>query len=131
MSQSEEQQIRAAIDTWLKASREGDLATVMNLMTDDVVFLTPGNPPMRREDFESRSKSMTGKVLIEGKPEVQEITVMGDTAICWNYLEITVTPLEGGAAPVKRAGNILSVFRRGSDGQWRIWRDANMLGVAS
>ena len=131
MSQNDEHLIRQAIDTWLQASREGDLPTVMNLMTEDVVFLTPGNPPMSRADFEARSKSMTGKVSIEGKPEIKEITVFGDTAICWNYLEITATPLDGGAAPVKREGNILSVFRKGADGQWRIWRDANMLGLSS
>jgi uncharacterized protein (TIGR02246 family) len=56
MSQTDEQQIRDVIETWVKASREGDLATVMNLMTEDVVFLTPGNPPMRREEFEAGSK---------------------------------------------------------------------------
>ena len=123
------QQIRQAIDTWLQASREGDLATVMNLMTEDVVFLTPGNPPMSRDEFESRSKAMKGKVSIEGKPEIKEITLLGDTAICWNYLEIAITPLDGSSSPVRRSGNVLSVFRRGADGQWRIWRDANMLAA--
>jgi uncharacterized protein (TIGR02246 family) len=131
MSQTDEQQIRQAIDTWLQASRDGDLATVMNLMTEDVVFLTPGNPPMSRGDFEARSKAMTGKIAIEGKPEIKEITIFGDTAICWNYLEITITPLDGSSSPVKRSGNILSAFRKGPDGQWRIWRDANMLGASS
>lgn len=130
MKQSDEQQIRDVIDAWMKASQEGDLATVMNLMTEDVVFLTPGNLPMRRDDFEARSKSMAGKIRIEGKSEVQEITVTGDIAICWNYLEMMAIPVEGNA-PIKRAGNILSVFRRGEEGQWRIWRDANMLGLTS
>ncbi len=130
MSRSDEQQIRDLIATWMKASREGDHATVMNLMAEDVVFLTPGDAPMRREDFEARSKEMAPKVQIDGDFKVQEITVTGDLAVCWNYLEITVTPLHGGTA-VKRAGNVLSVFRRGNDGQWRIWRDANMLGLSS
>jgi uncharacterized protein (TIGR02246 family) len=127
MNLTDEQQIRAAIELWLDASRKGDLATVMNLMTDDVVFLTPGNPPMSKAEFEQRSRSMSGKVNIEGRADVQEITVMGDTAVCWNYLEITATP--DGSPPIRRAGNVLSVFRRGDDGQWRIWRDANLLGL--
>jgi len=130
MSQSDDQQIRALIETWLKASREGDLDTVMSLMTDDVIFLTPGNPPMRREDFAAGSKSMAGKVQIDGRSEVQEITIAGDKAICWTRLEIVITPQNGGA-PVKRSGTTLSVFRRDNDGQWRLWRDANMLGPAS
>lgn len=131
MSQSDEQQIRAVIDTWIQASREQDLATVLNLMTEDVVFLTPGNAPMRREDFAAASNSMTGKIKIDGSPDIQEITIAGDLAICWNRLEIVATPLEGNGAPVKRKGNTLSVFRRGQDGKWRIWRDANLLGAPS
>jgi len=129
MSTIDEQQIRALIELWLDASRKGDLATLMELMTEDVVFLTPGNPPMDKAEFEQRSRAMTGKLNIDGKADVQEITVMGDAAICWNYLEITVTP-EGGE-PIRRAGNVLSVFRRGEDGKWRIWRDANLLGLVN
>ena len=125
-----EQEIKALITKWLEASRTGDLDTILNLMTEDVVFLTPGNPPMHRQDFIAASKSMSGKVTFEGHSEVQEITVTGDQAICWTRLEITVTPLAGGPS-VKRAGNTLSVLRRGPDGQWRIWRDANMLAIVA
>jgi uncharacterized protein (TIGR02246 family) len=124
----DEQQIRGLIDTWISASRNGDLDTVMSLMTEDVVFLTPGNPPMHREDFAAGSASMKNTVRIDGRSDVQEITVTGDIATCWTRLEISVTPLAGGAT-VKRAGNTLSVLRRGADGQWRIWRDANMLSA--
>jgi uncharacterized protein (TIGR02246 family) len=124
-----EQEIKSLIDKWLEASRAGDLDTILNLMTEDVVFLTPGNPPMHRQDFIAGSKSMAGKVTFEGHSEVQEITIAGDQAICWTNLEIIVTP--AGGAPVKRAGNTLSVLRRGPDGQWRIWRDANMLAIVA
>lgn len=130
MSASDEQQIRDVIDTWMRSSCEGDLDTVQGLMTEDVVFLTPGNPPMRKEDFATASKAMAGKIQIDGASEVQEITVAGDLAFCWNRLEITATSVENGAK-MRRSGNTLSVFRRGEDGQWRIWRDANLLGPAS
>ena len=123
---SDEQQIRAVMDSWLLASRAGDLTALLNLMTEDVVFLTPGNIPMLREQFEDTFKSMAGVIDIDGRSDIQEITVIGDTAICWNLLEISVTPQAGGPT-IKRAGNTLTVFHRGMDGQWRIWRDANML----
>jgi ketosteroid isomerase-like protein len=71
---------------------------------------------------------MTGRVRIEGKPGIQEIHVAGDFAFCWNYLSITATPLDGGA-PVRRAGHILSVFRREPDGRWVLFRDANMVSA--
>jgi ketosteroid isomerase-like protein len=81
---------------------------------------------MNKAEFERRSRAMSGKVNIEGKADVQEINVMGDIAVCWNYLKITATP--EGEPTIQRVGNVLSVFRRGEDGQWRIWRDANLLG---
>jgi uncharacterized protein (TIGR02246 family) len=128
-SQSDEQRIRVLIDEWSAATRAGDLVAIMNLMTEDVVFLTAGNVPMRREDFVAAFNSMAGAVEIDARSDVQEITVSGDIAVCWNLLEVRVTPAAGGEA-VNRAGNTLTVFRRGDDGQWRIWRDANMLAPA-
>ena len=120
------QQIRALIDAWCEASAAGDLTAQFNLMTPDVVFLTPGQAPMRREEFAAQFQAAIEIVKIECRSNVQEITVSGDLAICWNLLEVSFTPIEGGETR-KHAGNVLTAFRRGSDGQWRIWRDANML----
>jgi uncharacterized protein (TIGR02246 family) len=123
----DKQKIRELIDTWMRASSEGDLDKVLNLMAEDVVFLLPGQPPMRgRETFAAASRGMAGKVRFSGKPEIQEIHIAGDYAFCWNYLSITVTPLSGDP-PMHRAGNILSVFRREPDGRWVLFRDANLL----
>ena len=40
-----ERAIRDVLETWMAATKRGDLATVLNLMTDDVVFLVPGLEP--------------------------------------------------------------------------------------
>jgi len=45
------------------------------------------------------------------------------------HSEVSFTPIEGGEVR-KHAGNVLTAFRRSSDGQWRIWRDANLLTPA-
>ena len=126
MNLTDEQKIRAAIELWLDASRKGDLDTVMNLMTDDVLFLTSGSVPMRRDEFAAAFKSMLETVRLECRSNIQEITISGDLAVCWNLLEINVTPIAGGAT-IQRAGNTLSAFRRGADARWRIWRDANLM----
>jgi uncharacterized protein (TIGR02246 family) len=123
------QQIRALIDTWCEASAAGDLIAQLNLITPDVVFLTPGRPPMRREQFAEQFRAAIEVSTIECRPDVQEITVSGDLAVCWTLLEVFFTPIEGGETS-KHAGNVLTVFRRGSEGQWRIWRDANLLTPA-
>lgn len=120
------QHIRALIDTWCEASASGDLTAQLNLLTPDVIFLTPGRAPMRRDEFAAQFRAAIEVVSIKCRSNVQEITISGDLAICWNLLEVSFTPIEGGDTR-KHAGNVLTVFRRGSDGQWRIWRDANML----
>jgi uncharacterized protein (TIGR02246 family) len=120
----ENQKVRSVIDKWLAASKSGDLETILTLMTDDAIFLTR-NGVMRREDFVASFKAMAGNVEIDGRPDIQEITMEGDLAVCWNKLEVRIKPSTGNE--IAHAGNILTVFRRSPDGQWRLWRDANLL----
>jgi len=127
---SDEQQIRDLIATWLRASKAGDLPTVLNLMAEDVVFLMPGCPPMRgREAFAAASRAAEGKVrLDDAKSEVQEIHIFGNFAYCWTNLAISMTPLPNGT-PKHRSGCTLSILRKEPQGNWVLLRDANMLGM--
>ena len=60
----DEQAIRSVIATWMEASAAGDLARVLALMDDDVVFLGPGRPPMRGKDgFAAANKAMESWVI--------------------------------------------------------------------
>ena len=43
---SDEQEIRQLVATWIDATKTGDTDTVLSLMADDVVFLVTGQPPM-------------------------------------------------------------------------------------
>jgi uncharacterized protein (TIGR02246 family) len=124
---TDEQQIRELVSTWHAATRAGDVDTVLKLMTDDVVFLVPGRPPMRKAEFASLSRPPPGKRLpkIEGTSEIQEIQVSGDWAFMWTKLSVAMTPPEGGA-PSKRAGHTLTVLQR-VNGRWLLARDANLL----
>ena len=127
--QQDEQRIRALIDAWCEASAAGDLTAQFNLMTHDVVFLTSGRAPLRREESAAGFRAMMEVASIQCRSRIQEIAINGDLAVCWNFLEVSFTPIEGGETR-KHAGNVLTVFRRGTDGQWRIWRDANLLTPA-
>ena len=126
---TDEQRIRAVIDAWSEASASGDLTAQLNLMTQDVILLTPGNPPMHRDQFAVGFKAMIAVVRLVCRSNIQEIVVSGDLAFCWNLLEVDFTPIEGGET-AKHVGNTLTALRRGNDGQWRIWRDANLLALA-
>lgn len=122
----DERQIRELIADWLRASETGDLEMVLRLMSDDVVFLTPGRSPMRRDDFIETFKGMQDKVRMRGNSDVQEIRISGNMAYCRTHLSLTVAPADGGAA-MRRSGDTLSVLWKGVDGRWLLVRDANLL----
>jgi len=122
---TDENAIRELIASWLRASKSGDTDTVLGLMAEDVVFLQPGQPPMRgRAGFAAVQKAMND-VDIDASSEIQEIRILGDWAYCWNRLTVVVSPRNGGAS-IKRAGDVLSLLQKQS-GRWVIVRDANML----
>ena len=121
--------IRQLVAEWHRATAAGDVSSLLNLMADDVVFLTPGQMPMRGRDafgaaFEAALKSMR----IESTGEIQEVVVSGDVAYCWTQLSVTISPRSSGAA-VRRSGPALTIFRKKTDGTWVLARDANMLTV--
>jgi uncharacterized protein (TIGR02246 family) len=123
----DEQQIRDLIATWLRVSAEGDISQILPLMAEDVVFLIPGQPPMRgRDAFAASFAGWQGKFRLETNCEIQEIQVNGDLAYSWAKLSVTMTPLDGGTAN-RRSGYTLTVLRKNTDGVWQIFRDANLL----
>jgi uncharacterized protein (TIGR02246 family) len=127
-STSDEQAIRNLISTWLKLTVAGDVDAILQLMAEDVVFLRPGQPPMKgREAFAAGLRAALPQVSIQGTADIQEIQVFGNFAYCWNQLTVTMTPRSGNQPAKRHNGNILSIFRKEPAGNWVIWRDANML----
>ncbi len=124
---TDEEQIRQLVATWMEATRSGDRDKVLSLISEDAVFLIPGRPPMRKAEFAEASRAQAGAAApkIEGRSEIQEVTVAGDWAFAWARLRVTMTPTDGSAA-VERAGHTLSVFKKEA-GRWLLARDANLL----
>jgi len=120
----DERAIRELVETWMVASKAGDTATVLDLMSDDVVFMTIGQKPFGKEHFRESSESMRG-IDIDGQAETLEVEVLGDTAWIRNRLEMVMTP-EGGE-PMRRSGYTLTILKKGGDGRWRLFRDANLV----
>jgi len=120
----DERAIHEVVAQWMAASKAGDTATVLDLMTDDVVFMTIGQEPFGKEHFRDSSESMRG-IDIDGQAETLEVEVLGDTAWIRNRLEMVMTP-EGGE-PMRRSGYTLTILKKGVDGRWRLFRDANLV----
>src|SRR5438270_9821986 len=109
--ENDEKAIRQLVTTWLDASKAGDTEKVLNLMTDDVVFLVAGQPPMRGKAAFAASQSSLEQFQIDATSEIYEIKVLGDWAYLWTTLSVVVTPRVGGTA-IKRSGNTLSILQK-------------------
>jgi uncharacterized protein (TIGR02246 family) len=124
---ADEKEIRHLVATWMHASREGDVATVLELMSDDALFLTPGQPPMDKLAFAAAARAQCGSNApsFEGTSDIQEIHVNGDWAYMRTRLSVTVRFPDARPAML-RAGHTLSVLKK-EGGKWRLARDANLL----
>ena len=120
----DERAIRTLVDTWMSATRDGDVDAVLRLMADDVIFMVPGQKPFGKREFAATSAGMRN-VRFDGRSDIQELKVLGDWAYLRNYIDLTVTP--DGGAPVHRAGYTLTILRKEPDGRWVLMRDANLV----
>jgi uncharacterized protein (TIGR02246 family) len=124
MMTDDERAIREMVDTWMEASKAGDTQAVLRLMTDDVLFMVPGREPFGKDEFRSTSESMR-HVRMDGRAEIREIHVEDDWAWIRNHIDLTLTPEAG--VPLRRSGYTLTILRKGADGRWRLFRDANLV----
>ncbi|KAB0662141.1 YybH family protein [Burkholderia diffusa] len=127
----DERAIRDLVETWFVSSRRGDLATVLDLIADDAIFMVAGKPPFDKAAFAAASRDANAAAgngpKVDGRYRIDELRVMGDWAYMRNFIEIDVTQPGGDA--VRRSGHTLTIFRK-SDGRWQLARDANLVMLA-
>jgi uncharacterized protein (TIGR02246 family) len=120
----DERQIRELVEAWMTSSKTGDLPAVLALMTDDMMFMTPGRPPFGKNEFAANSEQMRDMTM-DGRCEVQEVEVFGNRAYVRNHIQITLT--KDGQPPMRLSGYTLGILRKEADGRWRLARDANLV----
>ncbi len=130
--QSDEEEIRELVTTWMTATKADDLETVLSLMAEDVVFLLPGRPPMiGKSAFAAAAGAQSDRERpqFDGTSNIQEIQVVGAWAFMWAKLSVVMTPPDG-TPSIARAGHTLSILKK-QNGKWVLARDANMLSPVS
>src|SRR6185436_4023313 len=115
----DERAIRTLIETWMNATRTGDTGTVLDLMSDDVVFMVPGQEPFGKKEFAAGAASMSGAEF-DGRFEIRELKVLGDWAYLRNHIDLTVRRKD--APPAHRSGYTLTILRKQADGRWLLAR---------
>ena len=126
----DERAIREVHATWVAAASAADLERLLALMTDDVVFLNPGQAPVGRDGFPAGFTTAHQHNRIHCISELQELEVVGDVAYTRCKDSLTVAPRAGGDT-VRLAGDRLTIYRRQADGRWLLARDANTLTVVA
>jgi uncharacterized protein (TIGR02246 family) len=53
-----ERETRELFDNWWEATRANDVDTLLGLMADDVKFLTAGNEPFGKQEFERTARDL-------------------------------------------------------------------------
>jgi uncharacterized protein (TIGR02246 family) len=122
---SDDQAIRDLMARWREGAANGDVQALVAMLTEDVVFLTPGNAPFGRDQFAAGFTRFSSRASIATQQDVKEIHVEGDLAYALSHLRVTLTPRDGGAVQVNE-GEALTVFRKQA-GRWRLARDANLM----
>ena len=104
----------------------GDLARLFTLMTDDVVFLNPGQTPFGRDGFSSAFSAAHQQAAVRCISELEEVVVVGEVAYTRSRDALSVTRRGGGEA-MQLAGYRITIYRRQPDGRWLLARDAHTL----
>lgn len=122
----DQQEIAEVHSTWLAAVNTGDLARLLTLITDDVVFLGPGQAPFGRDGFAANFSAAHQRLHIHCTSDLEEVIVAGAIACTRSRDSLAVTPRAGGAT-TRLAGHRLTVYRQSPDRRWLLARDAHTL----
>ena len=117
--------IREWLDQWLRASADGDSAKMLTMLTDDVVFLVPGQSPFGKKEFKAAWDGPMKDARVEANADLEECIVTGDVACTRTRLAVSIKMPDGQAS--RASGYTMSFFRRQIDGRWLLARDANLL----
>ena len=123
----DERSMRNLVETRMTASKAGELASVLSLMADDVIFMVPGQRPFDKEAFKTAAAAsrMSASRARAISRKFGSLMIGRTFAITWR---VAITQPDE-QEPVRRSGYTLTILRKNSDGRWLLARDANLLTV--
>jgi len=95
-------------------------------MTDDIIFLSPGQPPYGRDGFSSNYSAALKQIQFNCVSELDEVVVVGEVAYTRSRDSLSVTPHAGGET-THLAGHRITIYRKQPGGHWLLARDAHTL----
>jgi len=113
-----------AHEAYVKAINSNDLEILLDMLTEDVVFLAATAPPMVGKDaVRPWLEGYLAAYETHWDKPVQEFIVSGEWAFERYSYKSTDTPRAGGDV-IEDTGWGLVIFHHDADGKWRVARDA-------
>jgi uncharacterized protein (TIGR02246 family) len=121
------QDVAASInEIWNRYSsfyNSGDIDNWISLWTDDGIQMPPGSPPaLGKEEIRKRNKAVLLRFTFDLRITNDEIGAADEWAFARGTYNATLTAKEGGKR-TRVDGKYLTIFKRQSDGSWKIHRD--------
>jgi uncharacterized protein (TIGR02246 family) len=126
----DERAIREVHSAWIDGVNAGDLARLLTMMADDVVFLNPGRAPIGRDGFSAGFSAAHEQARVRCVSDLEEVVVVGEVAYTRSRDALSVIPRVGGE-PTQLAGHRITVYRKQPEGRWLLARDAHTLSVVA
>lgn len=116
--------VRREGQAYLAALRTNDIDSIAAHWTDSTVIMPPNAPILRgREAVRAWVVAFLDQMrLVDGRFMESEVAISGDLALERVAFQLTVQPVGGGETVVD-VGKGLHVYRRQSDGSWRLVMD--------
>lgn len=121
--------VRAAIEAangrFLDAFKRGDKAGLMANYTDDAILMMQNEEAWRgREGLDKGFSAFLSQMSFkEGAAKTEDVMVAGDLAVETGTFAWTFQARSG--AEIKDKGKYLTIWKRQTDGSWKIVRDIN------
>jgi ketosteroid isomerase-like protein len=105
-----------------KVTGEGDLGALLSFLTEDFVSLPPGESPIAgKEALRAHHGPLFDAFELDVVRQPVETTALGEVVVQWGNGRGSFRPKAGGdAIPLDQ--KYLFVFRKQSDGSFKIWR---------
>lgn len=109
--------IRDTQAPWKEAALARDWDAMLDMCTDDMVFMPPGEPSVSGDDLRPWLESFP--VIREFDTDFEDVVVSGELAVASGSVRMSLE-IDGERVPFD--GKFTDVFRKGADGTWRYRR---------